>query len=99
VVTQFHVGGNANNHPAIFAKYAASGRWSARRPVRVRRDPDRGPALPVLRIGCSGWVGEMGGSIRCRFCGGGAGAVRRPPGRGRRRKQAGRCRVGQRRRL
>jgi len=29
VVTQLHVGGDANNHPAIFAAYAANGIWKA----------------------------------------------------------------------
>jgi hypothetical protein len=29
VVTQFHTGGDANDHPAIFAAYAASGIWTA----------------------------------------------------------------------
>jgi hypothetical protein len=29
VVTQLHTGGDANNHPAIFAAYAASGIWTA----------------------------------------------------------------------
>ena len=29
VVTQFHVGGDANNHPAVFAEYAGSGTWTA----------------------------------------------------------------------
>jgi hypothetical protein len=29
VVTQFHAGGNANDHPAIFAVYAGSGAWKA----------------------------------------------------------------------
>jgi hypothetical protein len=29
VVTQFHTGGDANDHPAIFAKYADSGIWKA----------------------------------------------------------------------
>jgi hypothetical protein len=29
VVTLFHTGGEANNHPAIFAAYAASASWSA----------------------------------------------------------------------
>lgn len=29
VVTQFHAGGEANNHPAIFAAYAANGIWTA----------------------------------------------------------------------
>ena len=28
VVTLFHTGGEANNHPAIFAAYAASGNWT-----------------------------------------------------------------------
>ncbi len=28
VVTQFHTGGDANNHPVIFAAYAASGDWT-----------------------------------------------------------------------
>lgn len=27
VVTQFHTGGDANDHPSIFAKYAGSGDW------------------------------------------------------------------------
>ena len=29
VVTQFHAGGDANNHPAIFATYAGNGIWTA----------------------------------------------------------------------
>ncbi len=29
IVTQFHTGGPANNHPAIFAAYARSGNWTA----------------------------------------------------------------------
>jgi Domain of unknown function (DUF4386) len=29
VVTQLHTGGDANNHPAVFAEYAGSGIWSA----------------------------------------------------------------------
>jgi hypothetical protein len=29
VVTQFHTGGEANDHPAIFAAYASSGIWKA----------------------------------------------------------------------
>ena len=29
VVTQFHAGGEANNHPAVFAGYARSGIWTA----------------------------------------------------------------------
>jgi hypothetical protein len=29
VVTQFHAGGDANNHPTIFAAYAANGIWTA----------------------------------------------------------------------
>ena len=29
VVTQFHAGGQANDHPAIFAAYARSGIWKA----------------------------------------------------------------------
>jgi hypothetical protein len=29
LVTQFHTGGDANDHPAIFAAYAGSGTWTA----------------------------------------------------------------------
>jgi len=29
VITQFHTGGDANNHPAIFTAYAGSGIWTA----------------------------------------------------------------------
>ena len=29
VITQFHTGGEANNHPVIFAAYASSGIWTA----------------------------------------------------------------------
>ncbi|HEX6122856.1 MAG TPA: hypothetical protein VFY89_06840, partial [Ktedonobacterales bacterium] len=29
VVTQFHADGVANDHPAVFAEYAASGSWTA----------------------------------------------------------------------
>jgi hypothetical protein len=29
VVTQFHIGGDANHHPTIFAAYAGSGAWTA----------------------------------------------------------------------
>ena len=29
VITLFHADGEANNHPAVFAEYAASGTWTA----------------------------------------------------------------------
>lgn len=29
VITQFHPGGDANNHPAVFTEYASSGMWKA----------------------------------------------------------------------
>ncbi|MDF3039934.1 MAG: hypothetical protein K0Q71_2640, partial [Thermomicrobiales bacterium] len=29
VITQFHTGGDANDHPAIFAAYAGSESWTA----------------------------------------------------------------------
>jgi hypothetical protein len=60
VVTQFHAGGDANDHPAIFAVYAGNGIWKAvhvggTSPLRDKsagqchvmgdvRGPARGPA-------------------------------------------------------
>jgi hypothetical protein len=70
VVTQFHMGGDANNHPAIFAAYAGSAIWTA---VHVAQFA----AMAILIAGLfalffalgSGWNAEMGGSIRCGFGG------------------------------
>jgi len=44
VVTQFHTGGEANDHPAIFAAYAGSGIWTA---VHV----DQFAAMAILLAG------------------------------------------------
>ena len=92
VVTLFHADGDANNHPAIFAEYAGSGIWTA---VHVGQFACMAIMLAGLlalffALDVQAWNGEMGGSIRCRFGGDGAGAVRRRPGGGRGRPQAGR---------
>jgi hypothetical protein len=46
VVTQFHTGGDANNHPAIFAAYAGSGIWKG---VHVGQFA----SMAILIAGCS----------------------------------------------
>jgi hypothetical protein len=51
VVTQFHTGGDANDHPSIFTKHAGSGDWKggACAPVLGRRDHRRRTGCLVLR--------------------------------------------------
>lgn len=85
VVTQFHAGGDANNHPAVFAEYARSGIWKAVHLGQFAAIAILVAGLLALffaldaRDGAARWAG----SVRGRFGGGGAGAVRRPPGGGR----------------
>ena len=65
-VTQFHAGGDANNHPAIFAEYAGNGVWAA-----VHLGQFAGMAImlagllalflaPDLRAGTARWMGRAG---------------------------------------
>src|SRR5918999_3971994 len=91
VVTQFHPDGDANNHPAVFAEYAGSGIWTA---VHLGQFASVAILLAGLlalffaldvQAGTARWAGRFGG----RFGGGQAGAVPRPPARGRGRPQAG----------
>jgi hypothetical protein len=66
VVTQFHPGGDANNHPAVFAEYAGSGIWKA-----VHLGQFAGIAILVagllalffaldVRDGTARWAGRFG---------------------------------------
>jgi hypothetical protein len=66
VITQFHTGGDANNHPAIFAAYAHSGLWKA-----VHVGQFAGMAILLagllallfaldLRDGTARWTGRFG---------------------------------------
>jgi hypothetical protein len=66
VVTQFHTGGEANNHPAIFAAYAGSGIWTA---VHVGQFAAMAILLTGLlalffaldvQAGTAGWAGRLG---------------------------------------
>src|SRR6187401_816576 len=85
-VTLFHADGDANDHPAVFAGYAASGIWTA---VHVGQFACMATMLAGLlalffaldaQPGTVRWAGRFGGDD--------AGAVRRRPGRGRGRPQA-----------
>ena len=66
VVTLFHTGGDANNHPAIFAAYASSGNWTA---VHVAQFVCMALLIagllalsfaPDLEAGAATWVGRLG---------------------------------------
>src|SRR3954471_12705625 len=66
VITQFHTGGDANNHPAIFAAYADSGIWTA---VHVGQFSAMAILLAGLlalgfaldvQAGPAGWAGRFG---------------------------------------
>src|ERR671931_2398809 len=66
VVTLFHTGGDANNHPAIFAAYAGSGTWTA---VHVVQFACMAMLIAVLlglsfaldvEAGTGRWVGRFG---------------------------------------
>ena len=90
VVTQFHAGGDANDHPAIFAVYAGSGIWKA---VHVGQFACAAILLAGLVAALRReWSGrdKMDGPLRRRFGGGCAGSVRRPSGGGWSGKQGGR---------
>jgi hypothetical protein len=68
VVTQFHAGGDANDHPAIFAVYAGSGIWKA---VHVGQFACAAillaglVALPFAVSGQArtGWAGRFGAAL------------------------------------
>jgi hypothetical protein len=66
IVTQFHTGGDANNHPAIFAAYAGSGIWTA---VHVAQFATMAVLLAGLlalsfilddQAGAARWTGRFG---------------------------------------
>src|SRR3954447_8779129 len=66
VVTQFHTGGDANDHPAIFAAYAGSGVWTA---VHLAQFASMAMLLAGLlalffaldvQAGTAGWAGRFG---------------------------------------
>src|SRR4029450_10149691 len=90
VVTQFHAGGDANDHPAIFAVYADSGIWKAVHIGQFACAAILLAGLVALPFAVSGqaarrWAGRFGAALAVV-----AGSVRRPSGGGRRRKQGGR---------
>ena len=66
VVTQFHAGGDANNHHEIFAKYAGSGNWTI---VHIGQFASMAILLAGLLTlyptlgrdpGAPGWAGRLG---------------------------------------
>jgi len=66
VVTQFHAGGEANDHPTIFAVYAGSGTWTA---VHIGQFVAMAILLAGLsalcfgvdlRVGTARWTGRFG---------------------------------------
>src|SRR5919202_4955126 len=68
LVTLFHTGGDANNHPAIFAAYAGSGSWTA---VHVAQFVCMATLIAGLlalafaldvEAGAASWVGRLGGA-------------------------------------
>jgi hypothetical protein len=69
VVTLFHAGGDANNHPAVFAGYAHSGIWTA---VHVRQFACMAILLAGLfalffaldvQAGTARWAGRFGAAL------------------------------------
>src|ERR671934_994777 len=66
VVTLFHTGGDANNHPAIFAAYAGSGTWTAVHVVQFACMAILIAGLLALSFaleveaGAARWVGRFG---------------------------------------
>jgi hypothetical protein len=92
VVTQFHAGGAANDHPAIFAVYAGSGIWKAVHVGRFMCAAIFLAGLVVLSFAVNAQAGRARwvGPIRCCFGGGGPRSVRCTSGGGRSRKQGGR---------
>jgi hypothetical protein len=65
VVTQFHAGGDANDHPAIFAVYAGSGVWKAVHVGQFTCAAILLAGLVALPIAASGqaarrWAGRFG---------------------------------------
>src|SRR5919197_5539613 len=66
VVTLFHTGGDANNHPAIFAAYAGSGTWTAVHVVQFACMAILIAGLLALSFaldvaaGTASWVGRFG---------------------------------------
>jgi hypothetical protein len=62
VVTQFHAGGNANDHPAIFAVYAGSGVWKA---VHVGQFV----CMAILLAGLVALPAAVGGGAEARWSG------------------------------
>jgi hypothetical protein len=97
VITLFHTGGEANNHHAIFAAYAASGLWTA---VHVAQFACMAIFLAGLfalffALDVQGGMARWG-RFGAASAAGDACAVWRRPGGGRGRPQAGRERVGER---
>ena len=69
VVTQFHAGGDANNHPAVFAAYAGSGIWKAVHVGQFMCAAILLAGLVVLPFAVNGqagsarWVGRFGAAL------------------------------------
>ncbi len=98
VVTQFHAGGEANDHRAIFAVYAGNGIWVADHLGQFAATAIMLAGLLGLffaleaRGGMVGWTGRFGAARRRRR----PRAIRGSPGSRRGREQAGGPRMGQR---
>lgn len=98
VITLFHADGPANNHPVVFAEYAASGTWTV---VHVAQFActaifAQRIARPFLRRGRPGWQSEMGESLWRCFDRSDVGVVRQGHGSRRSCPQTGRQRVDER---
>lgn len=69
VATQFHTGGPANDHPAIFAAYAASGIWTAVHVAQFTAMAILLAGLLALAIALEGydeaarWAGRFGAAL------------------------------------
>ena len=69
VITQFHADGEANNHPAVFAEYAATGNWTA---VHIAQFASAAillgglaalPAAVEVTAGPAAWAGRFGAGL------------------------------------
>jgi hypothetical protein len=98
LVTLFHAGGDANNHPAIFVSYARSGDWKA---VHVGQFLAiavivAGLVLLYYAVGLRAGAAAAAARVGVVLAGVALGAVRGPSSGRWCRQQSGRCCVGER---
>lgn len=69
VITLFHTGGEANNHPVIFAAYAASGDWTVVHIIQFAAMAILAAGLVALfyaldaQVGLARWAGRFGAAL------------------------------------